>query len=144
MSGRRGQAPLDDTKVLMPFLKAPRKFSRGRFQSIAQHLSSPLHDVLETFFFDQIVCSDAGWSAHLRPLYLNDERPCYLVGSVKAAALFALGNQHHDLSVVEQARKAYSDALTTLNLALDDEGERLRDEMLCTVLVLNLIEVNHR
>ena len=122
---------------------ATGKFSRGKKNTIAQHLSPPLYDVLETFFFGQIVCSDAGWSAHLRPLYLNHARPGYLDSSVKAAALFALGNQHHDPSMVDQARTTYSDALTALNLALGDEKERLKDEVLCTVLVLNLIEVHH-
>lgn len=102
----------------------------------------PYEDLLAAFFFDQIVCPNIGWYAYLPPLYLNYARPSYLTNAVHSAALFVLANQQRDQStLMTQARLTYSSAVTAVNFALGNDSERLRDEVLCTVLILNFIEV---
>lgn len=112
----------------------------------AAKLPQPLHeaqaDILTAFFFDQLTCPDTGWHTYLPRLQQHASADSYLNTSIQAATLFVLANQHPERpELLTQARTEYSDALGTLNTALGDEDERLKDEVPCAVLILIMIEV---
>lgn len=111
--------------------------------SLTKPLKDPPAAVLTAFFFDQFICPDTGWYAYLPRLYQNTPANSYLFGSIQAASLFVLANRRPNHSeLMARASRDYGDTLRKLNAALGDQNERLKDQMLCAVLILILIEVS--
>jgi hypothetical protein len=110
--------------------------------SLPTHLQISPDDELVSFFFDQITCSDIGWFNYLPGIFRTATNTGYPHASIKDASLFVLANQQHGYSpIMAGAWQCYGDALYALNQAINDEHERLKDGVVSTILILNLIEV---
>lgn len=111
-------------------------------KGVPARLRAPTADTLIAFFFNQITCPDIGWSPYLPGIFRDSPSDGQLYASVQAASLFVLANQQRgDALMTVSAWNYYGHALNTLDQAINNQCERLKDDVVCTILVLNLIEV---
>lgn len=100
----------------------------------------PTDDLLCAFFLEQITGS-VGWFSYVPRLLTTAPEDGFLRAAVCATSLFALGNQRGQLQLTQAARISYAHALTALTPVFNDTEGRLKDEVLCTILILNLVDV---
>ena len=97
-------------------------------------------------FFDQLSMSTpegkaVGWLYFLPQLYQDASAESCLIWTIKAAAYFLFENHFHTSQLLIKARECYGMALRSTNAAIQDPVEKLKDETLCTILLLNILDV---
>lgn len=100
---------------------------------------------LSLFFHQYFAPGDAdgdipGWNDHLHIFYQQAQPDTCLKHSVAAAAYASLANQAKSLVVSRKAWEAYGTALSSVNAALADPVEALKDETLCAIFILSMFD----
>ncbi len=98
-------------------------------------------DVLTQYLFDQIVMPET-WLSLLPTLYSRSDDKSPLKSSIQTASLFLMANQTSDYTAMARARESYSRSLSLLNTQMREHDEMLEDDIICTILVLHLINVS--
>lgn len=101
----------------------------------------PNVEILTQYLFEQIFMSET-WLSLLPQFYSRCSENSALRYSVHAASLFLMANQTGDYTAASRARRSYGRSLRFLNTALGNHDEMLKDETICTILVLHLINVS--
>jgi hypothetical protein len=86
---------------------------------------------------------EAEWLNFLPTMYQESAKGSHLRMAVDAAALAAYSNYFKVSDMTSDSRKAYGAALTSLNIALQDQTEAKLDQTLTAVLNLLIFEVRH-
>lgn len=86
---------------------------------------------------------EAEWLNFLPTMYQESKAGSHLRLAVDAASIAAYSNHFKVYDLASDARKAYGTALTSLNVALQNETEAKLDETLTAVLNLLMFEVSH-
>ena len=92
-------------------------------------------------FFEQIVM-DQTWLSFLPQLYYRTTNKLTINHAIHAASLFLFANKSGDYAAMNAARRSYGRSLTLLQTTLLDPLERVKDETLCAILLLHLINVS--
>ena len=108
-------------------------------KSLACTLNLPGETILTCYFFDQVLMP-SGWHSYLPQLYSRSPQTGCLRLTVAAASLYLAANQTKDDSLALQAGSIYDSVLQTTNAAIDHSQQRLQDETLCSVLILNILD----
>ncbi|OQU98813.1 hypothetical protein CLAIMM_04541 [Cladophialophora immunda] len=95
--------------------------------SISSELKLSKTEIMTQYFFEQLVMSGT-WLSLLPQLYIRSCENSALRHSIRAASLLLLGNQAGDHGAIGSARKFYGRCLNLLNVALDDDAQKLKDE----------------
>jgi hypothetical protein len=98
-------------------------------------------DIMTEYFFEQLVMPNT-WLAGLPELYSHACEHSAIRYAIQAASMFLLGNQSGDHMALATARRQYGRCLQLINTALGDVNEKIKDETICSVLVVHLISVN--
>jgi hypothetical protein len=84
---------------------------------------------------------EAEWLNFLPAMYQESQHDSHLRLAVDAASLAAYSNHFKVYDLTPDSRKAYGTALTSLNIALQDQTEAKLDQTLTAVLNLLMFEV---
>lgn len=98
-------------------------------------------DIMTEYFFEQLVMPNT-WLAGLPELYSHACEHSAIRHAIQAASMFLLGNQSGDHVALANARQQYGRCLQLINTALGDVNEKIKDETICSVLVVHLISVS--
>lgn len=98
-------------------------------------------EIMVQYFFQQTVISDM-WLSMLPGLYSRSNEQDAIRHAIQATSMFLLGNQTNDSAAFAAARKSYSQCLNLLSRAIFREEERLKDAILCTILLLHFLNVS--
>lgn len=97
-------------------------------------------DIMVQYFFEQIVMPNT-WLDGLPQLYSRGRGTAALHYAIDAASRFLMVNQTGDYLMAEAAHRSYSRCLKLLNAALGNAAEKSKDQTICTVLILHLMNV---
>ncbi|KAK5698079.1 hypothetical protein LTR97_007039 [Elasticomyces elasticus] len=104
----------------------------------------PLEQSLCLFFADHTAIrmeeGDPGYLDYLPSMYREAKPGSALVQTVRAIALTHLYNSGNFPEVKSSARKYYGEALATINKALHDPVERLEDDIMLSIWLMQLYE----
>lgn len=100
-------------------------------------------DLMAEYFFQQVVMPKT-WLAGLPQLYSHSHDESALRHAIHAASMFLMTNQTSDYSAAQAAHSSYSRCLRRLNSALGIASEKSKDQTICTVLVLHLMNVRNQ
>ncbi|KAK5680234.1 hypothetical protein LTS10_007161 [Elasticomyces elasticus] len=104
----------------------------------------PLEQSLCLFFADHTANrmeeGDPGYLDYLPSMYREATQSSALVQTVRAIALTHLYNSGNFPEVKSSARKYYGEALATINKALHDPVERLEDDIMLSIWLMQLYE----
>ena len=97
--------------------------------------------VTSTYYFMHQLVIPVGWYPLIPKFYQESGPEGCLKWAVDAASMFLYANRTGEDHLLIQARTLYSSALNAINITISDPVERLRDETLCAILILNIIDV---
>ncbi len=98
--------------------------------------------VTSTCYFIHQLVIPVGWYPLIPKLYQESAPGGCLKWAVDAASMFLYANRFGKNQLLVRARILYSSALNATNVAISDPFERLEDETICAILVLNIINVS--
>lgn len=127
----------------------------GKETQINQKKTAPTHEYISSepsrqvgksvettveCLFGQIVMPDT-WLSELPVLYTSSIDASAIKYAIQAAALFWQGNQNKDAFANHAASNLYSKSLRRVSAAINNPDERLKDQMICSILTLHLTSV---
>ena len=97
------------------------------------------------FFEDYVIPVEVGrggYLSFLRDLYRQHQDITYLSRALHAVSMASLANRTSMSHLVVRARRSYGEALTLINVALNDERLAKSDELLASLMLLTKYEVS--
>ena len=93
-------------------------------------------------YVTQIEMGRGGYLSFLPDLYRQHQDITYLSRALHAVSMASLANRTSMSHLVVRARRSYGEALTLINVALNDERLAKSDELLASLMLLTKYEVS--